>query len=63
MILEGVDELTEGLPVELTLDGDGTLVIEAFNEGGCNCTMINFVQLREWMLTHGCNVVVSRRER
>jgi len=63
MKLEGVDERTEGFPVELSLDYDGTLVIKAFNEGGHNCTMINFVQLREWMLTHGCNVVVSRRER
>jgi hypothetical protein len=62
MRMEGVREYGEGYPVELSMitpekdvclpfeieEGD-RLVLRAFNEGHCNCTEIDLLDLIQWL--------------
>lgn len=43
--LTGVREYAEGRPVRLTQNQDGRLIIQAENEGGCNCTQVDLEDL------------------
>jgi hypothetical protein len=48
--LLGVRELTEGYPVELTRDSKtGRLAILARNEGGCNITEVDLLDMIGWL--------------
>jgi RecJ-like exonuclease len=51
IIMEGVEEKAEGYPVVLEEEEDGTLVITAENEGGCNGTGITLKSLLMWLQT------------
>lgn len=44
MVLENVREYSEGMKVELTMHR-GRLCIRAYNEGGYNCTEVDFYDL------------------
>ena len=47
--LDGVREYCEEMPVLLRTNGNGLLVIEAYNEGGFNCTQVDLVDLLLWI--------------
>jgi hypothetical protein len=55
--LTGVTEYGEEMPVVLcrtsgmflSNKGKGRLVIKAMNEGGCNCTEVDLIELIQWL--------------
>ena len=51
IIMEGVREYAEDFDVEL-LRVDGRLVIHAQNEGGCNGTRVDLLDLLGWVQRH-----------
>lgn len=54
-ILSGVREYAEGHAVELTRAENGRLAVVAYNEGGCNATSVDLMDLIGW-LTNGLAV-------
>lgn len=51
MIMQGVSEYAEEMDVELITDPKSQrLVVQAFNEGGHNCTRVDILDLIEWVL-------------
>lgn len=64
MILDGVREYAEEYDVELTYDkktsnnrfGSNRYIILAANEGGYNCTEVDFLDLIEWMRQGGVSI-------
>lgn len=53
-IMKGVREYTEGDPVELQLDEKtGRMIVVATNEGGCNETAVDVLDLLDWVRTGG----------
>ena len=49
VILEGVNEYCEGMPVELAETSLGRLVIRAKNECGYNGTDVDLLELIAWL--------------
>ena len=52
VVLDGVAEYSEGHDVKLVHASNGRLVVQAFNEAGCNCTQIDLIQMIEWLWNH-----------
>ena len=49
VVMEGVREYAEGFDVALMRTDEGRIVIQAENEGGCNCTRVDLVDLLKWL--------------
>lgn len=48
--LEGVREYAEEYPVKIGYDQDEhRIVIKAINEGGYNCTLVDLIDLIDWI--------------
>ena len=57
MILDGVQDHSEGLDVEIIIhEKTNRLVIKAYNEGGYNHTMVDLIQLLDWVETNNIDV-------
>lgn len=53
IVMQGVREYAEEFDVKLAPNGPGgCLVIEATNEGGCNGTQVDLLDLLAWVRQH-----------
>jgi hypothetical protein len=49
-VMEGVRELNESMPVELWADGNGRLLVRAYNEAGCNSVFVDLSDILNWII-------------
>lgn len=61
-IMEGVREHAEEYPVSLRVTEKGRIGIYAMNEGGYNCTVVDLLDLLEWVKVHGVPSVELLKE-
>ena len=51
LVMEGVREYAEGFEVKLDELG-GRAIVNAWNEGGCNVTQVDLLDLLKWVEQH-----------
>ena len=47
--MTSVREYSESMPVRLIVSDDNRLAICAKNQGGCDCTQVDLLDLLEWL--------------